>query len=195
MKRKFLNRIGLLALIIIPGMAIGQTGATSDSTVPISADGRIVVDVFAPADVPSSFPAADAAGLSKEFKVSALKATSALSTWQRHLEYTIKNGYPPSELWMVQDHDESATALHVAAATASNDAERSAVQQLASIHEYLRVWSKDFLLAYNQMRMAQYYMSPAALAKDENFQRAAACTESLAGVLQNGHLSDGAVCR
>lgn len=192
MQRTFLNRVAVFVLIVSTGMAIAQTGVTSDSTVSVSSDGRIVVDVFAPADVPVTSPSVT---LSQDFKVSAMKAASALSTWQRHLEYTIKNGYPPSELWMITDHDQSAEALNVAAATASNDAERMAVQQLASVHEYLRIWSQDFLRAYNQMRMAQYYMSPAALAKDADFQRAAACTESLSGVLQSGQLSDGPLCR
>lgn len=195
MKGKFVNSIGVLALLMASGMAIAQTGGTSDSTVSVSSEGRIVVDVFASADVPATKPSVDSARLSQDFKVPAMKAASALSTWQRHLEYTIKNGYPPSEIWMVKDHDQSAEALNIAAATASNDAERLAVQQLASVHEYLRRWSQDFLQAYNQMRMAQYYMSPAALAKDVDFQRAAACTESLSGVLQSGQLSDGPVCR
>jgi hypothetical protein len=195
MRRKFLNRIGVLVLLMSSGIASAQTGMTSDSTVSVSSEGRIVVDVFAAAEVPATRPSSDSARLSQNFKVSAMKAASALSTWQRHLEYTIKNGYPPSEIWMVKDHDQSAEALNIAAATASNDAEQLAVQQLASVHEYLRLWSQDFLKAYNQMRMAQYYMSPAALAKDVDFQRAAACTESLSGVLQSGHLSDGPVCR
>jgi hypothetical protein len=194
MKNKFLRRISILVVSLVPGFAMAQsTDLTTSASV--SSQGTIVVDVFAPADADAKAPSHNTDPSSTAFTTSALKATAALKTWQRHLEYTIKHGYPPSELWMGQDHDQSADALNSAAANASTETERATVQQLASIHEYLRSWSLGFLQAYNQMRMAQYYMSPATLENDTNFQRAAACTDSLSVAIRSSQLSDAQICR
>jgi len=193
MQNKFLKRISILVVSLVPSFVMAQSAVLKTSAT-VSNEGTIVVDVFAPADASPKVPAQDSDLSSRAFTTSALKATAALKTWQRHLEYTIKHGYPPSELWMRQDHDQSADALNTAAANASTETERLTVQQLASIHEYLRSWSLGFLQAYNQMRMAQYYMSPATLDNDTNFQRAATCTESLSEAIRARQLNETSIC-
>ena len=133
--------------------------------------------------------------LSSTFAVAAMKSASTLRDWQSHLSYTIKNGYPPSGLWIAADRDRAAEALSLAGISASTEADREVLQQLTAEFETMDAWTAGGLDAYKNLRAASYYMSPAALQNDETFQHSAQCTRTLLTVLAKREVTEQPLCR
>lgn len=132
--------------------------------------------------------------LTRAFVVSGLEAANALRDWQRHLELTVRNGYPPSEFWIGEDETRAANALRLAAVVASNEADYSALHELKDAYEAVRQWSSSMLQGYQDMRLANYYMSSSAFANDAHYQRASACTEGVINMLGYGYRKDVPSC-
>ncbi len=172
---------------------IASAQARSDS---LNSEGTIVVNVWAAATPApaSSGPAAEPL-LSRDFAAAGLKTTAVLKEWQRRLAYTIQNGYPLSEFWIAFDRDRAADALQLVALAASSDADRTALQQLLAQFENLRQWSDGLIEANRNLRLAPYYMSPAALTTDPMFQKTAECARFLAPMLASGRLAEDRSCQ
>jgi hypothetical protein len=180
----------LLAMVVAAQLCFGQAfkGTTEkrSETVLVRIPGAEVVSEDS-----------DNAGthLSHTFVLAATKSASALREWQSHLSYTIKNGYPPSGLWIAADRDRAAEELRLAELAASTDADREVVQQLSAEFETMDNWTAGGLDAYKNLRAASYYMSPAALQNDETFQHSARCTQAIQTVLAKRQVTEQPLCR
>lgn len=132
--------------------------------------------------------------LSRPFSASALRALSAMKEWRGHVAYTLQAGYPLSEFWITADSARAQDALTLASLESLTDADRAALAELESLHAELREWSTRLLTAHKEMRMAQYYMSSAALQNDMQYQSIVACGELLTPMLTSGRYSADRSC-
>lgn len=149
----------------------------------------IVVDVW------SSAEEADPVKLSSGFAASALNAAYRMQSAGRRLEEVIRKSYPLSEYLIQVDLDSIDESLRLATVSATNDADRRALQQLESQNHRFRLLS-DWLIEQNRnLGLANYYMSASALDRDERFQTAVACNKFLVSMLASGRLSEDNSCR
>ncbi len=183
-----------IVLTLLPWEPVSGTGIHSAQTqVPPESrtgegaqqdKGTIVVDVW------SSAREADPSRLSRGFAVTALNAASRMQFTQRRIENSIKRGFPLGEFWIRTDLDGIDDSLRMAAVAAANDADRQALQELQDQSNRLRIWC-DWLIEQNrEMRLADYYISPARLDNDERFQSAVACNRFLISMLASGRLAE-----
>lgn len=186
----------LLALSMLAGLAVAQNGQPNAGSANDQLEGRIVVYVWeAAAPLPESSSGAEDAKLSRNFSSAGLDAMTALRIWQGHLAYSIRNGYPLSEFWIAMDRERADEVLRQAALRTSNEADRMALRELVNQFENLQQWSDSLLEAKRNLRLAEYYITPATLNNDPLFQKASACSESLVAMLASGQLKQDASCR
>jgi hypothetical protein len=133
--------------------------------------------------------------LSRDFAGSALTAAAQIRDWEMHLAYTIRNGYPLSEYWIVSDRDRAADALQLAVSAAKREADRAALMQLANLFGSVQSWSDARVEDKRNLRLANYYMSASALENDELFQQTISCTSYLISMLASGRLAEDTNCR
>lgn len=159
-------------------------------------EGTIVVNVWstAPSDAVDPEDAKDNK-LSPSFAVAALNATTKLQFTERRIENSIRKCYPLSEFWIQTDLDAIDDSLRVAALTATNEADRQALQQMENQAKGLRDWCDWLLDEYRHLHLANYYTSPSALDNDERFQNTVACTRFLLSMLGSGKLAEENSCR
>jgi hypothetical protein len=184
--------VAALLVLIMPGTASAQGEPQTSGLL----EGSIVVYVWeqaTPAPVDGFGMELDRK-LSRDLASSGLDAMSVLRQWQGHLAYSIRNGYPVSEAWVAMDRERADMALQQAALRASTDADRYALSLLVNQFESLKQWSDGLLEANRNMRLANYYMSPAGLDNDALFQKTAACGNFLGPMLASGFLSDHSAC-
>lgn len=147
-------------------------------------EGTIVVDVW------SSAREADPAMLSRGFAVAALNVASRLQFTQRRIANSIKRGFPLGEFWIQTDLDAIDNSLQTAALAVMNDSDRQALRELQNQSSRLRIWC-DWLIEQNrELRLADYYISPARLDNDERFQSTVACNRFLISMLASGRLAE-----
>jgi hypothetical protein len=186
----------LTTLLSLTGMASAQSGRSLTDLMNDNRKETIVVNVWAsatPAVANSVQP--DAAVMSRDFAVAGLKAASTIRELQRQLAYAIQNGYPLAEFWIRIDRDRARDALTKAALSASTNADRKALEQLANQNENLRAWSDWLIEANRNLRLASYYKSAAALDNDPLFQKTVACTRFLIPMLASGKVAEDYSCR
>jgi len=150
-----------------------------------SSKDKIVVDVWS-----SATEEPDTTKLSPGFAVAALNAASRLQLTERKMANSIKMGYPLGEFWIQTDFDAIDESLRLSAVSATTDADRQALQLLNEQTSRLRLWSDWMIEQKNQMRLANYYISPAPLDNDERFQNTVACTTYLISTLASGRLQE-----
>ncbi|HWC20005.1 MAG TPA: hypothetical protein VG498_23525 [Terriglobales bacterium] len=161
----------------------------------VQAPWTISVDVWSAAPSVDAKPKdADPAALSRGFAVAALNAANRLKFTERRIANSIKMGFPLGEFWIQSDFDAIDDSLAQAALSATNDADREALQQLETQTQHLRLWS-DWLIKQNrQLRLAEYYISAAPLDNDERFQNTVSCTNFLMSMLASGRLAENSSC-
>lgn len=184
--------IAALLVLAVPGKAGAQAAPQTSGLL----EGSIVVYVWeqatpAPAD---DFGKELDQRLSRDLASSGLEAMSALRQWQGHLAYSIRNGYPISEAWVAIDRERADMVLQQATLRVSTNADRYALRLLVNQFESLKQWSDELLEANRNMRLANYYMSPAGLDNDVLFQKAAACGNFLGPMLASEFLLDHPAC-
>jgi hypothetical protein len=133
--------------------------------------------------------------LSQDFAISALTAIAQVRDWEMHLAYTLKNGYPLSEYWVISDRDHALDALQFAVSAAKREADRAALVQLVQLFGNVQSWSDARLEDKRNLRLANYYMSALALDNDELFQQTISCTNFLISMLASGRLAEETICR
>lgn len=159
-------------------------------------EGTIVVDVWSSAISDRAEPKeAEPDKLSPAFARAALTAAFRMQSTEHKLEYCIKNRYPLNELWIQTELDSMDESLGLASVSATNDADRQALQQLGNQSSRLRQWS-DWLIEQNRnLRLANYYMSVSGLDSDEQFQSSVGCTKFLVSMLSSRRLAEDYSCR
>ena len=149
--------------------------------------GTITVDVWSPA---TSAKDQSQTKLSSSFAMAGLTAASRMQNTERRMEQSIKRGFPLGEFWIRLDFDGIDESLRVASLAARNDADRQALQELQSQVGRLRSWS-DWLIQQNkELRLADYYISPAKLDNDEQFQASVSCTNFMLSMMASGELQE-----
>ncbi len=152
--------------------------------------GRLVVNVWRAA--PQDDVHTDA--LSPDFTRAALSTAFRMRSTQRTLEDCIKKRYPLNELWIHSELDSIDESLKLASLSATNDADREALQQLENEHNRLQLWTDWLIDAKKNLRLADYYMSDKKLDNDEQFQSSLACTSFLVSMLSSRRLAEGYAC-
>ena len=180
------------ALIAHPGSHEAEgypQSSSAESAYTISVD---VSSAAIPEDVKPK--EASPAALSPGFAAAALNAANTLKFTERRIANSIKMGFPLGEFWIQTDFDSIDESLRLAALSATNEADRRALQQLESQTQRLRLWS-DWLINQNrEMRLADYYISPSPLKNDERFQNTVTCTNFLLSMLASGRLAEDSSC-
>jgi hypothetical protein len=113
---------------------------------------------------------------------------------ERRIANAIKMSFPLGEYWIQSDLDAIDESLRLAAGSTRNDADLHALRQLEEQSDRLRTWT-DWLVDQNrQLRLANYYVTPAALDNDERFQNVVSCTRSLMSMLASGKVAESNPC-
>jgi hypothetical protein len=156
----------------------------------------IRVDVWSSATSVDAKPKeADPATLSRGFADAALNAATRLKFTERRIANSIKMGFPLGEFWIQTDFDSIDDSLRLAALSATNDADRQALQRLETEIQHLRLWSDWLIQQRRELRLADYYISPSPLDNDEKFQNTVACTNFLMSMLASGRLAEDSSCQ
>ena len=174
---------------VLPGSHDAEAPPQSGS---VNSEATIVVDVWSSAAQPPAKPQqADPARLSPGFAATALSAASRIQFTQRRITNSIKMGFPlGGGFWIQTDLDAIDDSLRMAALAATNEADRESLQQLQSETNRLREWC-DWLIDQNRnLRLANYFISPATLDNDERYQNTVACNNFLMSMLASGRLKE-----
>jgi|SRR5215472_2928226 len=156
----------------------------------------ISVDVWAPAPSADAKPKeANPAMLSRGFAAAALNAATRLKFTERRIANSIKMGFPLGEFWIQTDFDSIDDSLSQATLSATNDADRQALQQLETQTQHLRLWTDWLIEQRRELRLADYYISASPLDNDERFQNTVTCTNFLLSMLGSGRLAENSSCQ
>ncbi len=188
------SAITLLVLLFLSAAAIGQTESQTSGTAASDREDTVVVNVLAASPTVDSGDVAGPA-LSKGFVVAGLSAMSALRSWQSHLTYMIRNGYPLAEQWLIEDRDAASDRLLIAAQAATTSADRTALTELNSQYRNLQQWSDQMVEGKRKLELAQIYMSPGGLDNNSLFQKTVECANFLTPMLASGRLRTSTSCQ
>lgn len=133
-------------------------------------------------------------GLSRDFMLAGIEEIATMREWASTLAYAIENAYPISEHWVAQSREQAAHDLSLAAAAASNESDRNALQLLTHEFEAVREWSNKLVQERKAMDTAKYAISDNALRVDPMSQKIIACGHFLAGMLGSGSFKDDPSC-
>jgi hypothetical protein len=146
-----------------------------------NSEATIVVDVWSIANQ------ADPAKLSTGFEVAALSAATRIQFTQRRITNSIKMGFPlGGGFWIQADLDAIDDSLRMAALAATNEADRETLQQLQNETNRLRDWCNWLIDQNRNLRLANYFISPATLDNDERYQNTVVCNNFLMSMLASG---------
>ena len=137
---------------------------------------------------------ADPAKLSPGFELSALNTVTRMQVAERRIANAIKTSLPLGEYWIQTDLDAIDESLRLAAGSTRNDADLQALRQLEEQSDRLRTWTGWLVDQNRQLRLANYYVTPAALDNDERFQNVVSCTRSLMSMLASGKVAESNPC-
>jgi hypothetical protein len=133
-------------------------------------------------------------GLSRDFMLAGIEEIATMREWASTLGYAIQNGYPITEIWAVQSREQAAHNLSLAAAAASNESDRNALQLLTNEFEAAREWSNKLVQERKAMDTAKYAISDNALREDPTSQKIITCGHFLATMLGSGSFKDDPSC-
>jgi hypothetical protein len=136
----------------------------------------------------------DDSGLSRDFMRAGMEAIALMREWASPLAYSIQNGYPVTENWVLGYREQAAHGLRLASAAAATDADRGALQLLTNEFEAVREWSNKLVEARKSMNTGQYSVSANALRDDPLSQKIVACGRFLAPMLASGSIQDDPSC-
>jgi len=142
---------------------------------------------------PAHSPSVDS-GLSRNFMLAGIEEIATMREWASTLAYAIENGYPISEHWATQSREQAAHDLTLAAAAASNESDRNALQLLTNEFEAVREWSNKLMHERKAMDTAKYAISDNALREDTTSQKIITCGHFLATMLGGGSFKDDPSC-
>lgn len=142
---------------------------------------------------PAHSPIVDS-GLSRTFMLAGIEEIATMREWANTLAYAIENGYPITDHWATQSREQAAHDLALAAAAASNESDRNALQLLTNQFETVREWSNKLLQERKTMDTAKYAISDNALREDRTSQKIIACGHFLATMIGSGSFKDDPSC-
>ena len=188
-----------ITLLLMAAIASAQTGEeiaapprNAQTSVTENATGytedTIIVDVWSRA---AQAKEADPARLSPGFAATASSAASRIQFTQRRITNSVKMGFPlGGGFWIQTDLDAIDDSLRMAALAATNEADRETLQELQNETARLRDWCNWLIDQNRNLRLANYFISPATLDNDERYQNTVACNNFLMSMLASGRLQD-----
>ena len=136
----------------------------------------------------------DEPGLSGEFMKASLASVGMLTEWVRTLTYAAQQGVPGDGKRITILRDRAAEALAQAKVQASTNADRDAFQLIKNDYDTLKSWSDKLVGERRAMDTGKYSLSPELIDRDPTYQKIAACTKFLAGMLPSGKFEDDSSC-
>ncbi len=156
---------------------------------------RVVLSLpFAESHEPSESGQSVDTGFSRSFMAAGIEALASMREWGSTLVVTIRNGFPLGNA-INPYRARAAEKVHLAAAAASTEADRSGLELLRRELNNVQAWSDKLVKARNSMSAANLTMSENAMQEDPMFQSALQCGQFLAQMLANGSFQDAGACR
>ena len=165
--------------------AVTQQQGSSDN-----GEHTIVVNVWSKSGLEGPRPGQ----VSSTFARAGLNAAFRMQSTERKIENSIRMGFPLGEFWIQTDLDEIDDSLKLAAVSATNDADRQALQQLENESSRLRLWSEWLIDQNRRLALTEYYISSSTLDNDESFQNTVTCTNFLVSMLASRRLGEDNSC-
>ena len=134
-----------------------------------------------------------AGGMSKEFQRASILAFGDMSQWVGAIGALIISGYPVTGEWPRQFHDRVDSDVMQAAATASTNADRQALQLLQTHSAELAKWA-DNVVAERKALAAARFVDPNALQNDRVRAKIIRCGEFLSSMIVRGIFADDTSC-
>lgn len=131
---------------------------------------------------------------SRDFIKSAIEEISLMREWASPLANAIQNGYPVTDTWVAPYRAKAESGLRIVSTSASNDADRNALQLLANDFQALQQWSTMLIDARKTMSAANYAISSDALHNHPLSQKIISCSRFLDSMLASGHFQDDVSC-
>lgn len=119
---------------------------------------------------------------------------ATMREWASTLAYAIQNGQPVTENWVANYREQAARDLRLAAAAASTEADRKALQLLTNEFDAVRDWCNRLVQERKAMDTAKYALSANALQDDPSSQKIVACGHFLSTMLGSGSFQDDPSC-
>ena len=139
----------------------------------------------------ASTSAQESSVLSRSFLKAAIEAMSSMREWHSALATAIQNQYPIAESWLTNNRNQANVNLRLASASASNDADRHAIQLLTNVFNNMKQLSDQYLA----QAQSHTYISPDSLQGDPLDQRIVNCGHSLAAMAAGGQFQDDGSCQ
>ncbi len=147
-------------------------------------------------------PAADAnvsnpatpAGLSRDFRETAIETLAQMREWASTMANAAQYGYPITDDWASNYREKAATSLRQAMVSATTESDHNALALLTNEFRNVEAWSNELLEARKNMSTAKYAMSNDALLNEPLSQKVINCGHFLGGMLGSGDFKDDSSC-
>ena len=143
---------------------------------------------------PSPPTPVDDLGLSKDFIKAGIEAIAGMREWASPLAYAIQNGYNVTDSWVATYREQASHSISLAAAVATTEADRNALQLLNNEFQAVLQWSNKLIEAKKSMDTGKYALSPNALRDEPLSQKIITCGHFLASMFGSGSFQDDASC-
>jgi hypothetical protein len=188
---------GEAAIVRVKGRAFVDLQALAQITgSSVAFEGGRVVLILPSTGTPGSSASSQpvSTGFSRSFMGAGIEALASMREWGSTLVVTIRNGFPLGNA--INPYRARADEkVHLAAATASTDDDRSGLELLRKEFSNVQAWSDKLVNARNSMSAANLTMSENAMQEDPMFQSALHCGQYLAQMLASGSFQDAGACR
>jgi hypothetical protein len=179
--------IDLETLVRISNGSLGFQGNQITLILPSS-------DASAPAAPPGPDQATANTGLSRTFMIAGIETIAQMREWASTMANAIQHGYGVTEGWEADYREKAAYSLRQASASASTDADRSALQLLTNEFESVEAWSNELIEAKKSMDTAKYSTSSSALRNEPLSQKIISCGHFLGTMLGSAEFKDDPSC-
>jgi hypothetical protein len=133
-------------------------------------------------------------GLSRAFMIAGIETIAQMREWASTMANAIQHGYGVTEGWAADYRGKAADSLRQASASASTDADRSALQLLANEFESVEAWSNELIEAKKSMDTAKYSTSSNVLRNEPLSQKILKCGHFLGTMLGSAEFRDDPSC-
>lgn len=151
-------------------------------------------EAIAPAATDEPVQPAEQSGLTRNFMIAGIEAIAALREWASTMANAIQHGYEVTDSWAADYREKAASSLRQAAASASTDADRNALQLLTNEFQSVETWSNDLVEAKKKMDTGKYSTSSGALRNEPLSQKIINCGHFLGTMLGSAEFKDDPSC-
>lgn len=136
---------------------------------------------------------------SRAFMKAGIEAMASIREWGGMLTITVQNGYPVGNTMAGNTIEafkgRAADNVALAAAAASNDADRRGIELLNNEFTSVQEWADKYVEARRSLSAANLTMRENALQNDQEVQKMIRCGQFLAQMYAGGTFQEGTACR